>query len=160
MDKKTILVVGVDFSEGTERLVAVAEGLARDLGAGLVYVHAAEPGGEYVPVAVEVGMNLPVSFEVAREELGVWEVRCEALARGSRQRGLEAEWVVEVGDAAEVLLGQVRVRGAGMMVMGSHGHGALYHLFGGNVVTTVLRRAEVPVVVVPTRRLAEEGERE
>jgi len=36
-----------------------------------------------------------------------------------------------------------------MLVLGSHGHGALYHLFSGSVVTAVLQKATRPVMVIP-----------
>jgi nucleotide-binding universal stress UspA family protein len=36
--------------------------------------------------------------------------------------------------------------------MGSHGHGALYHLFVGSVTTAVLKEAPCPVLVVPSDR--------
>jgi len=35
------------------------------------------------------------------------------------------------------------------LVLGSHGHGALYHLFSGSVVTEVLKKATIPVTVIP-----------
>ena len=35
--------------------------------------------------------------------------------------------------------------------MGSHGHGAVYHLFTGSVVTGVLKHTGCPVLVVPLR---------
>jgi nucleotide-binding universal stress UspA family protein len=36
-----------------------------------------------------------------------------------------------------------------MIVLGSHGHGAVYHLFSGSVVTAVLHQSEIPVTVIP-----------
>ncbi|MCX7713307.1 MAG: universal stress protein [Chthoniobacterales bacterium] len=156
MDKKDVFfVVGVDFSEGSERLIKVAEEFAKDLEANLVYVHAAEPGTAYVPVDVDVVVPAPVSVRLANEEMAIWRKRCEEIAKQSRDKGLKAEAVVEVGEAAEVILEQAKLRKARLIVMGSHGHGALYHLFGGNVVTNVLRMSHVPVIVVPTRKLAE-----
>jgi hypothetical protein len=38
-----------------------------------------------------------------------------------------------------------------MIVMGSHGHGALFNLLMGTVCNGVLRKARCPVVVVPAR---------
>jgi nucleotide-binding universal stress UspA family protein len=36
-----------------------------------------------------------------------------------------------------------------MIVLGSHGHGAVYQLFAGSIVTAVLHKARVPVTVIP-----------
>jgi len=41
-----------------------------------------------------------------------------------------------------------------MVVMGSHGHGALYQLLAGSVCQAVLNHAACPVVVVPIKGAA------
>jgi nucleotide-binding universal stress UspA family protein len=38
-----------------------------------------------------------------------------------------------------------------LIVIGSHGHGALYHLFAGDVASGILKDAKCPVLVVPSR---------
>ncbi|HDY68944.1 MAG TPA: universal stress protein [Candidatus Scalindua sp.] len=37
-----------------------------------------------------------------------------------------------------------------LIVVGSHGHGAVYHLIVGSVSEEVLQRSSCPVLVVPT----------
>ena len=55
------------------------------------------------------------------------------------------------GLPADEIIAAVAELGAERLVMGSHGHGALYHLFTGSVVTGVLKRTGCPVLVVPLR---------
>jgi nucleotide-binding universal stress UspA family protein len=59
------------------------------------------------------------------------------------------ETVVVEGLPAEEILRLGRETGAEMLVLGSHGHGAVYHLFSGSVVTAVLHQSEIPVTVIP-----------
>jgi nucleotide-binding universal stress UspA family protein len=40
-----------------------------------------------------------------------------------------------------------------MIILGSHGHGAVYQLFSGSVVTSVLHKSRVPVTVIPVHAL-------
>lgn len=51
----------------------------------------------------------------------------------------------------ERLLAEQGRLAADAIVLGSHGHGALYDLLVGSVAEGVLRRAPCPVVVVPSR---------
>lgn len=53
-----------------------------------------------------------------------------------------------VGDPAEVVLDAIRKSAADLVVMGSHGRGALRKLLLGSVVTKVLASSAVPVLVV------------
>jgi nucleotide-binding universal stress UspA family protein len=56
-----------------------------------------------------------------------------------------------MGLPADEILAAAKERDAGLVMMGSHGHGALYHLFTGSVVTGVLKKTDRPVMVVPLR---------
>lgn len=69
---------------------------------------------------------------------------CKFLAR----HGVEAKRVVKVGAVAETI---AKVADAGkfdLLVMGSHGHGALATLVMGSVTTQVLAHSQVPVLLV------------
>lgn len=69
---------------------------------------------------------------------------CKFLAR----HGVEAKRVVKVGPVAETI-GKVAEGGKfDLLVMGSHGHGALATLVMGSVTTQVLAHSKVPVLLV------------
>lgn len=53
-----------------------------------------------------------------------------------------------VGDVAEQIQGYATQHGIDMIVMGSHGHGALKSLVMGSVATKVLASTTVPVLLV------------
>ena len=66
-------------------------------------------------------------------------------------RGVDCESHVRFGLPADEIIAAAAELGAERLVMGSHGHGAIYHLFTGSVVTGVLKRSGCPVLVVPLR---------
>jgi len=39
-----------------------------------------------------------------------------------------------------------------MILLGSHGHGALYHLLIGSVSEGVIRKASCPVIIIPSKK--------
>jgi len=49
------------------------------------------------------------------------------------------------------ILREAREQNAGLIVMGSHGHGALYELLIGSVTQGVMKSAQCPVVIVPSK---------
>ncbi len=53
------------------------------------------------------------------------------------------------GPLTEKVLHQAEEQNADLIVMGSHGHGALYHFLVGSVTAGVVRGAKCPVLVVP-----------
>ena len=65
-----------------------------------------------------------------------------------KRQGVEHEAVWDVGDPAATIVDFARKRKANLIVMGSHGEGALAGLLLGSVVTKVLARCKVPVLVV------------
>jgi len=82
-------------------------------------------------------------------DLQALKSRLEELVAPIRAKGVTVETVAAVSLPAEEILDQVNKTGAAMLILGSHGHGALYHLFSGSVVTEVLHKATVPVTVIP-----------
>ena len=96
-------------------------------------------------------MVVDLSRMQARAETGA-AAQLSALKSGLREAGLEAE-AVEVGGIPTVqILEQAGALGADYIVMGSHGHGAVYDLLIGGTTHAILKRARCPVVVVPARR--------
>jgi nucleotide-binding universal stress UspA family protein len=53
------------------------------------------------------------------------------------------------GSPATLILAQAKIEDADYIVMGSHGHTALYDLLVGSTTYQVLRRTSCPVLIVP-----------
>ncbi|MGB8352795.1 MAG: universal stress protein, partial [Chthoniobacteraceae bacterium] len=54
------------------------------------------------------------------------------------------------GSAVEVILEESEKESVDMIVMGSHGHGAVYNLLVGSVTSGVLKSSKCPVLVMPS----------
>ena len=143
------LLVPVDFSSGTEKLLATAADLARPVGCGLHLFHVVEPVAAYVPVGASMDVIAPPPTDLEAAELPAFQQRLDHLAADLRARGIDAEATTVTGLPAEEILEEAEKSHSRMIVLGSHGHGALYHLFTGSVVNAVLRHSKIPVLVVP-----------
>lgn len=145
------IVVPIDFSDTSGRLLAAAEAEARRREARLLLLHVIEPAAEVAGFETDPEMmRLRVGQNLEDEERAEAS-RLKETADDLHARGMACETSVKFGLPADEILAAAKDRGADLIVMGSHGHGALYHLFVGSVVTGVLRHAECPVMVVPLR---------
>lgn len=139
------LLVAVDFSVASHKVAAYAAGLAGELSARIVLLHVVEPVASYVPVGAAMDVIETAPPPIMEEDLKAQETHLKRLAEGLS----DVETVAVIGLAADEIVTQAAERGASFIVLGSHGHGALYHLFAGSVVTGVLKRSKIPVLVVP-----------
>ncbi|MDQ5980803.1 MAG: hypothetical protein QG602_3781 [Verrucomicrobiota bacterium] len=80
--------------------------------------------------------------KIAARKLRALEHRCE-------KRGLMTTAVLREGAPAAAILAKAASAHAGCIVMGSHGHGAIYDLLVGSTTHGVLKKAPCPVLVVP-----------
>lgn len=145
------ILVPLDTSASAEKVLAFAGGLAERLEARITLLHVIEPMASYVPVgaAMDVVTTAPVDIDPLQTEGA--KKRLEAHAAGLRGRGLEVACEAVIGIACDEILELAKDLGSEFIVLGSHGHGALYHLFSGSVVTGVLKHSTCPVIVVPIR---------
>jgi nucleotide-binding universal stress UspA family protein len=151
MAMKTLLVP-VDLSDAAQPVLQKAAELAPQLSARIVLLHIVEPVATYVPVGatMDVIAAAPPPAEIT-ESLSAPDSRLKALAEQLETAGINVEAVTLIGLAVDDILEQAAKYRADFIMLGSHGHGALYHLFSGSVVTGILKRATCPVIVVPSR---------
>jgi universal stress protein A len=144
---KTILAP-VDFSGATAGVIQVAEELARLSGGRVLLFHAVQP-----PL-VTSDYGLP--FEDVQELAAVSERasarQLEHLACQLQSRGIEVATRQEHGAAVRAIREAAAELSPAYVVLGSHGHGAVYELLVGSTAQGVLKDSPCPVVVVPRKR--------
>lgn len=143
---KTLLVC-VDFSDGTDRLLAQAARLAWTFDERIVLLHVAQPEPEFVgfePGPDTVRQQMAAQFHRERQ-------RIQAEGEDLREEGLSVETLCVQGPTAATILDHIERLGADMVLLGTHGHGALHHLLAGSVCQAVIQKATCPVLLVPSR---------
>ena len=142
------LLVAVDFTPTSERVLQVARELAERDGGRILLLHVAEPDPDFV--GYEAGPQV-VRDQVA-DEFRTQRKALQEMAELLRSAGIDTTPLVVQGATADTILDQARRSEARYIVMGSHGRGAVYGLLIGSVSEAVIRRSAVPVVVVPPAR--------
>jgi nucleotide-binding universal stress UspA family protein len=146
------LLTALDFSPISQKVVDGAAELAAAMNSRLVLLNVVEPVAAYVPVGAAMDViTAPIPMEPA--DLNLVKQRLEQFAAPLRAKGLNVETMAVVSLPVDEILNQAAATQATMIVLGSHGHGAVYQLFSGSVVTSLLHKSRIPVTVIPVHAL-------
>jgi len=143
---KTILTA-LDFSDITPSLLQISSALARTHGAALYLIHIEPPEPDFI--GYDPGPQ-HVRNQVAEEAIRHFKEENQ-LRDQLRDEGIDAHSRVIQGPIVEKILEEAKRLSADLIVIGSHGHGALYHVLVGSVGEGILAHATCPVLVVPAR---------
>lgn len=141
------LLVPLDLSSATERVLATAIKLSRSMSADVWLLHVAAPEPDFVGYGAG---SLAVRDQVAhehREEHRTLQAHAQAL----RDLGVDCTALLIQGPTADTILREATRLQADLIVMATHGHGAMFDLLVGSISHSVLRQGKVPVVMVPVR---------
>ncbi len=140
------LLVPVDFSDVTPRVLAQVVELARAFDARVTVLHVAPPDPAFVGYAAGPdSVRDQVAHELREEHR-----RLSACHRQLTAAGVRASALLVQGFPVEKITQEVKRLQADFIIMGSHGRSALRHLLVGSVTDGVLREAACPVLVVPS----------
>jgi nucleotide-binding universal stress UspA family protein len=160
------ILVPIDFSDATLRVIDLAQQLAKALDAEIHLVHVKELAAAAAPgtlgyglagmpeLAPMSGVPLPV-FDPMPQTVPVDEDEQSKLTHWQdkiAQSGVKVTLHEPTGAVVEEILNEADVVNADLIVMGTHGHGAMYNLLVGGVTKGVLKRSTHPVLLVPGPR--------
>lgn len=136
----------VDFSDTTDAVVEQCLTLARALGAEVRLLHVGAPDPDFVGYgAGPHSVRDDVAHRLRDEHRDL-----ERLAARFEAAKVTASPLMLRGPTVATILEQAAHFGATLIVIGSHGHGALFNLLAGSVTQGVLHGTHVPVLVVPS----------
>ena len=130
------ILVPVDFSDCSRKALQYAIPFARQFGAALTLLHAVQR----YPAAPEVVVLETDSVEAAKREL--------AELSGSIDTAVQSRTVVRLGTPHLEIVNAAREQGVDLIIIATHGHSGLAHVFLGSTTEKVVRHAPCPVLVV------------
>jgi universal stress protein A len=134
------ILVPIDFSKTSQTALEYAVPLAEQFGAKVTLLHAIEP----LPYPANL-TYLPMGEGFPIKPL---EEKLNKLAKKTIKPQHLKEVIVQVGTAFEVITNVARDRNADLIVITTHGHTGLKHVFMGSTAERVVRHAPCPVLVV------------
>ena len=140
------ILVATDFEPASETALRYGRGLARGFGAKLHLLHVTE--NVFLRAADGYGfVGIPAGLQDEIEEAG--RRQTEGLLGADDREELRAVALTVTGNnPAAAIVDYARAHMIDLIVLGTHGRGAVAHMFMGNVAERVVRTAPCPVLTV------------
>jgi nucleotide-binding universal stress UspA family protein len=159
------ILYATDLSENAVHAFSYAVSLANLYGAGMAILHvlAEFPGEEFISNMISTDTWAEIKnrhYSEARDQLigkkrdhvALQEVleafSEEAKADGEDQTFITDEILIEIGSPAEVIVETAKKLSCDLIVMGTHGHGAIADVLIGSTAKWVVRQSPIPVLVI------------
>jgi nucleotide-binding universal stress UspA family protein len=157
------ILVPVDFSDVTPSVINLARQLAKALDAEIHLVHVRELTAAATPGTLGYGLaGIPELAPMAGVPVAGFEPRPNPMVENEDEKSKLACWQKEIvqdgikvtlnqptGAVAEEILNQSDAINADLIVMGIHGHSAMYNLLVGSATKGVLKHSTRPVLLIP-----------
>jgi nucleotide-binding universal stress UspA family protein len=138
------ILVPVDFSDTSRAAVHEAVELARTFKSTLILIHVGDRAAS--ELETEFPLGLEGSLQDAERE------RLLKVLTPAEQTSLNPHLVLCAGSPAAEIVRCAEEREVDVIVMGTHGRGAVGHLIMGSVAEKVVRTAPCPVLVIRQQR--------
>jgi nucleotide-binding universal stress UspA family protein len=151
------LLVAIDFSELAERVIGEAEKLAHSLSARVFLMHVIPPPSPIIDLLPDAQSVLQGEVTQRNENAlplpeAPESVKLLAMAAKMQSKGIDTTAIITQKEEVASIIEESNKNGADMIMLGSHGHGALFHLLIGSVSEGVIRQASCPVIIVPSKK--------
>ena len=160
------ILVPIDVSDATPRVIDLARQLAKALDAEIHLVHVKELSAAAAPGALGYGLaGMPELAPMSGVPVPGLDPMPQPIAETEDQKSKLVQWQKEIaqdgikvtlheptGFVPDEILDQADAIEADFIVMGTHGHGAMYHLLVGSATKGVLKHSRRPVLLVPAPR--------
>ncbi len=139
------ILVPTDFSETSTVALTYARELAAKFEATLHLLHVVQDPYTQPWGAEAYGVSLPNLLQEIEQNA---KVRLDAVLPEAERAALTVEPVVKVGSPFVEIIRYAADREIDLIVLGTHGRGAVAHMFLGSVAEKVVRKAGCPVLTV------------
>jgi nucleotide-binding universal stress UspA family protein len=141
------LAVGIDFSDAKTPVIEAAIELAKPLGATLHLIHIISP----VPSFVGYAEYAYPGIDEREAELEAEKKKVQGAVDDLHARGIDAHGYMKEMETVAGLIEFAKHHDADLLIVGSHSRNFLSRVLLGSTAEGVIRKSEIPVLVVPVR---------
>lgn len=146
---KTILTA-IDFSDATPAVLKAAVDMAKVQGATLHIIHVMEPEPSYTAYGM-TPEEFPAIQVFQHESQRRAEARINEAVAEAQKELTDVRADLLVGSALHSIIDYAQSHAVELIVIGTHGHGAVAALLIGSVAEGLVRKAICPTLVIPCK---------
>ena len=141
------LLVAIDFSEVTEKIMVRVKELAMKVNAKVWLIHVVQPEPDFI--GYEVGPVTERDFIAKKfhQKHQLLQEKAEEL----KKEGVVITPLLVQGPTVETILNQAEKLDVDIIVAGSHGHGAMFRILVGSISEGLLHNSTKPLLIVPAK---------
>ena len=138
------ILVPVDFSAYTDEIVQHAMAIAQKFGSSLHLIHVVPSMDYFTPYESFMAVENVAAVQKAIEA----EVEGQLDGAARKITGIAVTKAIRTGAASIEIIDYARSAQIDLIVMGTHGRGALEHILIGSVAEKVVRKSPCPVLTI------------
>lgn len=142
------LLVAIDFSEITKRILEKVEQIALKTNAKVWLIHVAQPDPDFI--GYDVGPESERDFMASK--FRKQHVEIQRLSDGMQKKGINITPLLVQGPTIETIIEEAEKLNADMIVAGSHGHGTMFHILVGSISQGLLKKSSIPLLIIPVKK--------
>jgi len=142
-DVKKILVP-IDFSDNSKKILKESVNLAKNFGAKLSVIFVMQSFADYSGFFVP---HIPID-QFQNEMLDSAQKKMESFLEDNLEDSASCDRHITIGDVGEEIINYAEKIDAGMIVMGTHGYKGLERVLFGSVAEQVVKNAPCPVLTI------------
>lgn len=145
------ILVAIDAENESQELIAKAKEFAIPFSAKIWILHIIEPTPEFIDYQINEHFIVGPQYirNLDEDKKAEEHKMLQKLADKIIAEGVDAEGITIVGPTIDMIVEEVHTLNVDMVVIGSHKHGFLYNALIGDTTTKVIKKSNVPILVVP-----------
>ena len=145
------ILAAIDFSDISLKIIDKAAEMAQSFHSKLWLIHIAAPDPDFVGYGTGPQCQRDWRAQVLNQEHQYLHERALEL----EQNGIDITPLLIQGATVQTILQEASKLEAEMIIIGSHGHSALYKTLVGSVSEGIIRQASCPVLIIPHKSMIE-----
>lgn len=142
------LLVAIDFSEITKRILERVEQIALKTDAKVWLIHVAQPDPDFIGYDVGPDSERKFMADKFRDQ----HIKIQEFSAGIKEKGVDITPLLVQGPTIETIIKEAEKLNADMIVVGSHGHGTMFHILVGSISQGLLKQSHIPLLIIPAKK--------